>query len=354
MFVMYNAEKNLVAHLGEDVNPPGTRNSIIYWLQRQVAKESLKLKRNFTSLGEWELYKSGLRKKLVDTIGFPEFPAPKPGSVRARIRLGEDVLVERVDVYADDDYAIPAFVFSPIHPPREKMPALIWSPGWPQTKWEKNYELFGERMAKQGFVVLILDHAPFGETAEQDQAVTMRTTLVNSAGMLIGISQLAFRAAENIRCKEYLKQRADVIPDKIALAGLCQGGQDTWLAAALDDEFCAVAPFCAQSTFTIHMTEMSSYRINGDSTPFPFGILKVCDVEHLAACIAPRPLLVRSNLPDDWWPISGFDDIESFSRKIYRFYGCEDNMDFRAEINVHDLYGPFADALEGFLNRICY
>jgi hypothetical protein len=28
---------------------------------------------------------------------------------------------------------------------------------------------------------------------------------------------------------------------------------------------------------------------------------------------APRPLLVRSNLPDDWWPISGFDDIESFT-----------------------------------------
>ncbi|MDR0731175.1 MAG: hypothetical protein LBF63_05855 [Treponema sp.] len=76
-------------------------------------------------------------------------------------------------------------------------------------------------------------------------------------------------------------------------------------------------------------------------------------MEHLAACIAPRPLLVRSNLPDDWWPISGFDDIESFTRKIYTLYGCEEKIDFRAEINVHDLYGPFADALEEFLHRVC-
>jgi hypothetical protein len=320
-------------------------------LQKQTAKQSLKLKRDFVSLDEWKSFKKELRQKLIETIGFPEFPMPKPGESRGRIRLGEDVLVERVDVYADDDYSIPAFVFSPLKPPQKRIPALIWSPGWPQTKWEKNYELFAQRMAKQGFVVLILDHAPFGETAEQDQSVLMRTTITNSAGMLIGISQLAFRAAENIRCKEYLKLRPDVAPDKIALAGLCQGGQDTWLAAAIDDEFCAYAPFCSESTFTVHMTEMSSYRINGDPSPFPFGILKICDIEHLHACIAPKPLLVRSNLPDDWWPISGFNDVEGFTRKIYKLYRAEDKMDFRAEINEHDLSGPFANALEDFLNK---
>lgn len=346
---MYNVDKNLTDHLKG--TPPGTRNSIIHWFQKQIAKESLKLRREFASLEEWKSFKLEMRSKLMNTIGFPEFPSMKASASRGRIRLGEKVLVERVDVYVDDDYAIPAFVFSPENPEGKKLPALIWSPGYPQNKWEKSYQLFAERMAQKGYIVLILDHAPFGETAQQDQPVLPTITVVNSAGMLIGISQLAFRAAENIRCKEYLKMRSDVAPDKIAISGLCQGGMDTWLAAAVDEEFCAAAPFCAQSTFTVHMTEMSSYRVNAETSPFPFGILKVCDVEHIYACIAPRPLLVRANLPDDWWPVSGFDDIESFTRKIYSLFGAEDKMDFRAEINVHDLYGIFADSLEEFLNK---
>ena len=91
------------------------------------------------------------------------------------------------------------------------------------------------------------------------------------------------------------------------------------------------------------------YTANADVSPFLFGILDVCDVEHLHAAVAPRPLLVRANLPDNWWPLSGLDDIESLTRKVYRLYGVEDKVDFRAEVHEHDLTGPFADALEAFL-----
>jgi hypothetical protein len=96
---------------------------------------------------------------------------------------------------------------------------------------------------------------------------------------------------------------------------------------------------------------MASYHANSDSSPFPFGILKVCDVEHLHAAIAPRPLLVRANLGDNWWPVSGFDVVESFTRQIYRLYAAESRVDFRAEVHEHNISGPFADALETFLRR---
>lgn len=343
----YNTEKNYETFL--DGTPPGTRVNSIHWFQKLVAKQSLQLKREFSTLSEWENYKSELIPKLKKTIGFMELPTPKPSTSRGQGRVDEDVLVERVDVYIDDDYSIPAFVFSPIKKPEKKMPALIWSPGYPQNKWQKSYELFAVRMAKQGFVVLIADHAPFGETASEDQPPLPSITIVNAAGMLLGYSQLAVRAMENICCKEYLKRREDVDPEKITLAGLCQGGMDTWLAAAVDDEFYAAAPFCAASTYTAHMTEMSSYRVNAETSPFPFGMLKVCDVEHLYGCIAPRPLLVRSNLPDDWWPVSGYNDLENFSSKIYALYHAEEMMDFRFAINEHDLSHSFADDLEKWL-----
>ena len=127
------------------------------------------------------------------------------------------------------------------------------------------------------------------------------------------------------------------------------GRKDTWLSAALDDGFCAAAPICSESTFALHFAEMASYHSNADASPFPFGILNVCDIQHLHAAIAPRPLLVRANLGDNWWPVSGFDAVESFTRKIYRLYGAEDRVDFRAEAHEHNVTGPFADALERFL-----
>jgi cephalosporin-C deacetylase-like acetyl esterase len=176
-------------------------------------------------------------------------------------------------------------------------------------------------------------------------------TLVMGMGQVLGISQLALRAAETMRCGAYLRSCPDVDPARVAVAGLCQGGQDTWLSAALDDGFCAAAPIAAESTFAIHFAEMASYMANGDSSPFPFGILDVCDIEHLHAAIAPRPLLVRANLGDNWWPISGFDGVEALTRKIYRLYGAEDRVDFRAEAHEHDITGPFLDALEAFLVR---
>ena len=43
------------------------------------------------------------------------------------------------------------------------------------------------------------------------------------------------------------------------------------------------------------------------------------------------------------------DDVETLTRKVYRLYGAEDRMDFRAEVHEHDITGPFLDALEAFL-----
>jgi dienelactone hydrolase len=329
--------------------PLGQKTNVIRWLQKKIVEKALELPRDFKTVQEWELFRNRIREELPKVIGVPKFPPLRESFIRARVRVGGDVLCERVDVYVDEDYSIPTFVLLPARPPEDRMPALVWNPGWPQDKWTTSYLKFAERMAKQGFVTLILDHAPFGETTPAGDKAHTNMTLVMGMGNLLGISQLGLRVAETMRVGEYLRSRPDVDASRVAVAGLCQGGMDTWLAAALDEGFCAAASICAESTFVIHSVEMASYHANADSSPFPFGILNVCDIEHLHAAIAPRPLLVRANLPDSWWPISGFNDVESFVRKIYRLYGAEDKVDFQVEVHEHDLTGPFADALETFL-----
>ena len=335
--------------LAADRTPPGLRTNAVQWLQRKVMAAARELPHRFDTVAAWEQFRDEVRRRLPAVIGRPEFPPLRESVTRARVRVGNDVICERVDVHVDADYAIPAFVFVPAARQSTPLPACVWNPGWPESKFKPSYCAFGARMARQGVVVLVPDHAPFGETTFMNRQQADGMSLIMGMGNVLGISQLALRSAETSRCGEYLRARDDVDAARVAVAGLCQGGMDTWLSAALDDGFCAAAPFCSESTFAQHFAEMASYRANGDSSPFPFGILGVCDIEHLHAAIAPRPLLVRSNLCDDWWPVSGFDDVEHFTRGIYRLYGAEQRVSFRAEVHEHDLSGPFADDLEQFL-----
>lgn len=335
-----------------DEEPAGQRTSAVRWLQKQIQQKAARLPRNFLSLQDWEAYRAALRAGLPERIGLPVFPPLGESRVRARFAVGEDVICERVDVYVDDDYAIPALLFAP----RESggaLPALVWSPGWGEAKWRAPYQHFAVRMARQGMLVLVPDHAPFGETTAyqgQDKD-SYGMTVVMSLCAALGISQLAMRAAETMRCGEYLRSLPAVDPRRVAVAGLCQGGMDTWLAAALDEGFCAAAPLCSASTFRINGLELSSYHALSDSSPYPFGILDICDVDHLHAAIAPRPLMVRANLPDHWWPVSGLAEIERTARQIYALYGAGDRLDIRAEVHEHNLTGIFADSLEAFLQR---
>lgn len=332
-----------------DEEPLGQRTNAIRWLQKKVMRQARELPTEFHSQAEWESFRDRIRSELPATIGIPEFPPLRESLVRARIQVGSNAICERVDVYVDESYAIPAFVFLPSQQPETQMPGLVWNPGWPEDKWKPAYQAFAVRMAEQGFAVLILDHAPFGETSPMKDKADMGMSLLMGMGDVLGVSQLGLRAAETMRAGEYLRARADVDEDRVAISGLCQGGMDTWLVAALDQRFCAAAPLCAATTFEIHMVEMASYFANADSSPFPFGILNVCDIQHLHAAIAPRPLLVRANLGDQWWPVSGFNEIERLSRQVYRLYDEEDKVDFRAEVHEHNLTGPFADDLESFL-----
>ena len=341
--------KDLAAYYAADQTPAGLRTNAVQWLQRKVMAAARELPRRFDTVAAWEQFRAELRRRLPAVIGRPEFPPLRESVTRARVRVGNDVICERVDIHVDTDYAIPAFVFVPAARQTTPLPACVWNPGWPESKFKPSYCAFGARMARQGVIVLVPDHAPFGETTFMNRQHADGMALIMGMGNVLGISQLALRSAETSRCGEYLRARDDVDAARVAVAGLCQGGQDTWLSAALDDGFCAAAPFCSESTFAQHFAEMASYRANGDSSPFPFGILGVCDIEHLHAAIAPRPLLVRSNLCDDWWPLSGFDDVEHFTRGIYRLYGAEQRVCFRAEVHEHDLTGPFANDLERFL-----
>ncbi len=191
--------------------PLGQTNNSISWMQKKVMRQVEELPAHFANLADWKAFRQQMRTELPRVIGMPEFPAlsSPEAEIRARLAVGNDVTLERVDVYVDDDYAIPAFVFGPAAPSERRLPALVWNPGWPEDKYKPTYQQFAVRMARQGFIVLIPDHAPFGESAPASE-VWVKMTQMMGMGHMLGISQLAMRAAETMRCGEYLRSRSDV------------------------------------------------------------------------------------------------------------------------------------------------
>lgn len=323
-----------------------TANDAIRWFAEKVAAASAKLPRDFADRSAWEAWRNQMKRELVCRIGLPTLEPATDPVVRSDSELGESARIERVDVPGDGDYSIPAFVIRP-RDCATPAPALLICPGWPQTKYEAQFQRLAIRMAEHGFVSAILDHAPFGETSHGAMPGAM--TQVMGMGHLLGISQLAFRAAEAIRVGEYLRSRDDVDSGRVGITGLCQGGMTTWMAGALDERFAVVAPVASATTFVAWSVEMSRYRALGDTSPYPFGMIEVCDVDHLHACVAPRPLLVQANAPDDWWPLSGYHAIETLSRRVYALYNADERCEFAVEAHEHAITGPFAERLERFL-----
>ena len=190
------AAKDLAAYYAADQTPPGLRTNAVQWLQRQVMAAARELPRRFDTVAAWERFRSELRRRLPAVIGRPQFPPLQESVTRARVRVGNDVICERVDVYLDADYAIPAFVFVPAARQAAPLPACVWNPGWPESKFKPSYCAFGARMARQGVAVLVPDHAPFGETTFMNRQQPDGMTLIMGMGNVLGISQLALRSAE--------------------------------------------------------------------------------------------------------------------------------------------------------------
>ena len=167
--------------------PPGQRNNALKWLQKRVMDRVRDMPRDFTTRTEWETFRAHLRQELPRMIGLPSFPPLEESAVRGCLQVGADAVCERVDIYVDEDYAIPAFVFQPASSPDSPMPALVWNPGWPEDKWKGAYLAFAARMARHGFVTLIPDHAPFGETSDFDNKHDRGMTLLMGMGEVLGI-----------------------------------------------------------------------------------------------------------------------------------------------------------------------
>lgn len=178
-----------------------------------------------------------------------------------------------------------------------------------------------ERLLASGNVVLAIDYRGTGETANTVPSIgygpgTPDYNLSNYS-LLVGRPLMGMRAFD-IRCAtDLLASRREVDASRLAVAGRGRAAFASLLAAAFDQRIRSVAceEMLASWVFEEEFVDIGlSYLIPQ--------VLTVADVCHLAACLAPRPLLLLNSV-DGRRRILAEDDTPdrtAFTQSVYALH----------------------------------
>ena len=158
------------------------------------------------------------------------------------------------------------------------------------------------------------------------------------------------------RVLDYVAQRPDVDPKRIAMVGISMGGIQTWLAAAVDERVSVAVPCISVQSFrwslehdrwqgragTIQAAHDQAARDLGEPevnqrvcrvlwTKLLPGILDDFDCPSMLRLFAPRPLLVVSGELDPNCPVEGARLAFAQAEQAYQQAGASDRLKIDVE-----------------------
>jgi pimeloyl-ACP methyl ester carboxylesterase len=260
-----------------------------------------------------------VRQKLGDMWG-PLPTADEPLNPRVAGTLEDQGLaIEKILFESRPGFVVPANLYRPLQPPAERLPAIVVVCGHdPLGKASELIQRFSALAAHHGMIALAYDPIGCGERpqlssgtpSEHERALAIHCSVV-------GLNVMNYRAWDCRRAVDYLQQRPDVDPLKIAIAG---DGAEALEYAAFDARIAAAFPTGQVVSFKAFIDA----AVISDPERVLYGSLRE-GVEHaeLLASMAPHPLVVGA-------PQRGLLSVEATAQtfndamRAYRAAGSED------------------------------
>ncbi len=218
------------------------------------------------------------------------------------------------------------------------------------------YQGFCQRLAVNGFVVLIYD--PFNQ-GERDQYVRLpdRSSVAscthahNMMGKqleLVGESFCAWRAWDGIRALDYLLSRPEVDARRVGLTGNSGGGTMTTWLWPLDERFTMAAPSCFVTTFLYNLEN----ELPADCEQYPPGVLGAgLEMADFLIARAPDPVLILGQ-QYDFFDRRGLREACDEVRRFYALLGAPpENVDCFIGHHAHGYWPENQEAMVDFFAR---
>ncbi|MEI7902912.1 MAG: dienelactone hydrolase family protein [bacterium] len=315
--------------------------TVMHYLGERATQMSSELPAIPETLKAWERRRKVVQRQLAARLGLPE-RVPMRAKITQTAEEGDLIVEEVMYLWADNAY-VAANVVRP-KTGAGALPGLVVPPGWMGDLQQEFYKPFVYQMARKGYVILFIDDPHVRKRAAPCEGLYC-------AASAAGIPCMGIQVFDTLRGFDYLLTRSDVDPHRIGIAGLCQGSEQTWLAAALEERFKIAVPVCGTTTYEqwVRMPAFLSVNLS-DPSPYVANVLSDSDWDEIGACIAPRPVYVASNSGDNWWPKPGYQKVISTMEKVYQLYQKPDNFKNLFVLRSHSMT-PFLAELAPWIDQ---
>jgi len=298
-----------------------------------MSHETPALEDLIVDLPTWEAQRAGLLQRIRKALGtLPDLPAQVEAQV-LEVRQHPLGTLEKVRLDNGTSIGIPAWFASPSQS-NAPGPAVLWC-HWhggeydagKQALFEQNHtpEPPLDAFLRMGRSVLCIDAYGFGERQGKDPESCgdlgqEGEHSLCKAFLWQGSSLWGRMLWDDRMALQYLRQRSEVDPKRLAAAGLSMGAtRAQWLMAFEPELACGVAIAC----LVRYADLIRSKALNRHGMYFFVpGMLEVCDLESVLALAAPRPLLCMNGAEDALSPQEGIRTIQHCLSKVYQLYGC--------------------------------
>ena len=202
----------------------------------------------------------------------------------------------------------------------------------------------GAEMVRLGFAVVAADALGFGADRDRDWTETMSAKSL----MWWGQGLFAETLQQLAEVLGYALSRPDVDRARVYTFGVSTGAAQAWWLAALDDRVAGAAHGCMLADMERLIAD-GSHDHHGIHLIVP-GLLRVCDMGHVAGLVAPRPQFVAAAESDPMTPDAA--RRAAHGRLTHAYRAAPDRLWIHVEPgDGHRLTTGMADAALAFLAR---
>ena len=293
---------------------PADTSSVWEYLGERSERLAERLPALPESVEAWEEQRAEWTARLERELGLPQREPMRAAVLESRVEgnlLFEDIAFH----WAEDVYASGTVIrLSQTDGPQ---PAVVIAPDWLGHHSFSAYRSLVRQLASEGVLVLFVDDPRTGR--RQGPYAGLYAT-ASAAGM----QAFGIQVFDTLRALDYLRTRADVDTAKIGIAGLGEGALRAYVGCALEGQFQFIVAVAGTTTYASLVQAVAADRAVADPSAFVSGILTWTDLDRLAACAAPRPVLIADGAGR--WPPSGSDAVLDTLQTVYGLYDAEDRI----------------------------
>ncbi len=181
---------------------------------------------------------------------------------------------------------------------------------------DEYHGMFSLQCVKQGYPTLAIEQIGFGERRQPSyKEKGPHHTSCHSdtvAALMLGETTIGWRVWDAMRSLDFLQTRPEVDPARLVTMGISGGGLTSLFCAALDERVAACVVSGYLNTFADSV--LSVFHCVDNYAP---GLFELCEMEDIAALVAPRPLFAENGDTDPIFPLKGFHTAVAATQRNY-------------------------------------